>query len=156
MSINGKSRDEIAREANLVRARLLRTVEQLDQKRQEALDMRRQLRQHASQLAAFAGLLLVVAAGAVAIAVHRVATAAERRRRQRWLLAKTMWTHPDRELRAERRSFGAELIRSILLALATTLGALPVRLWTAKLEHVLRARLLGEGGGAGAPAPLTR
>jgi hypothetical protein len=142
MSINGKTRDEIAHEADLVRARLLRTVEQLDQKRHNAVDIRRQLREHTAQLAVFAGLLLAAAAGTVAIAVHRMATSAERRRRQRWLLAKRMWRHPDRELRAERGSFGAEVLRSILLTVTTTLVALPARLWSAKLERVFGVRML--------------
>jgi hypothetical protein len=127
MTVNGKSRDELAREANLVRSRLLRTVERLDQRRHDALDIRTQLERHLRQLVMAGGLLLVATAGAVALVVHHISTAAERRRRDRWRLARRVWRHPDRAMRAERRSFFGELARSLLLAIATTAVATPAR-----------------------------
>ncbi len=127
MNHNGKSRDELAREANQVRSKLLRTVEELDRRRHEVLDVRAQLQAHVRQLALFGGLLLVATAGAVAAVVHRISTAAQRRRRNRWRLAKRVWRYPERTLRSERRSFFGELARSILLASASAAVTLPVR-----------------------------
>jgi hypothetical protein len=127
MSHDGKSRDELTREANDVRSKLLRTVEQLDRRRQDAFDVRLQLQRHLRQLSIFAGMLLLVTAGTVTLVVHRTVNANQRRRRNRWRLAKRLWRHPERTIRAERRSFFGELARSILLAVASTAVTLPAR-----------------------------
>jgi hypothetical protein len=60
---------------------------------------------------------LAVAGGAVLV-MYRIAHAAERRRRARWHLARNMWRHPDRGLRAQRRSMPFEVARDVFLALA--------------------------------------
>jgi hypothetical protein len=127
MNHNGKSRDELAREANQARSKLLRTVEQLDRRRHDALDLRLQLRRHVRQLMAVGGLLLLATAGAVALVVHRVTSFTQRRRRDRWVLAKSMWRHPDRAMRGERGSFFAELARSLLLTMASAAVSVPAR-----------------------------
>jgi hypothetical protein len=127
MNHNGKSRDELAREANQVRTKLLRTVEELDRRRHEALDIRAQLHMHVRQLLLFGGVLVVATAGAVALVVQRISTSGQRRRRDRWRLAKRVWHHPERTLRGERRSFFGELARSILLAIASAAVTLPVK-----------------------------
>jgi ABC-type phosphate transport system permease subunit len=124
---NGKSRDDLAREANQVRTKLLRTVEQLDQRRHEALDLRKQVQEHVRQLTVAAGVLMLLVAGGVALVVHRVSTGAERRRRYRWRFAKRVWQHPERAMRAERRSFFGEVLRSVLLTVVSTALALPAR-----------------------------
>jgi hypothetical protein len=127
MNLNGRSRDELAREANVARSKLLRTVEQLDRKRQEVLDLRHQVRSHIGMLVVVSGLLLVATGGAAVISVKRIATAAARRRHQRWTLARHAWNRPGNVLRAERLSFPLEVTRSVLLALATSLLSVPVR-----------------------------
>jgi hypothetical protein len=127
MILDGRSRDELAREANLARSKLLRTVEQLDRKRQEILDVRHQVRKHLGMLVVVSGLFLIATGGTALISVQRIAHAAARRRRERWTLARHAWKRPGRVLRAERLSFPLEVIRSVLLALATTLLSLPVR-----------------------------
>jgi hypothetical protein len=142
---NGKSRDDLAREANQVRTKLLRTVEQLDQRRHDALDVRRQVQQHVRQLTIAAGVTMVALAGAVALLVHRITTAAERRRRYRWRFAREVWRHPDRAMRAERRSFLGEVTRSVLLTVVSTALAFPARRGVALLmsrapKHLLPAR----------------
>ncbi len=127
MSDNGKPRQELAREANEVRSRLLRTVERLDQRRHDTFDLRIQLERHVRQVAVVGALLVVATAGAVALVVHRIATAAQRRRRDRWRLARRAWRHPERAMRGERRSFFGELARSVLLGVATTALTQPAR-----------------------------
>jgi hypothetical protein len=127
MTENGDSRVELMRRADEVRFKLLRTVEQLDRRRHELFDLRRQLQRHSRQLAAAAGVLLLLTVGGVAIAGHRIATSAERRRRARWQLARELWRHPDRMIRAERRSFFGELVRLVLLTVLSAAVTVPAR-----------------------------
>jgi hypothetical protein len=135
MNLDGKSRDELAREANAVRSKLLRTVEQLDRKRQDLMDLRYQVRRHVGLLVAAAGVILLATGGAAIVSVHRVATAGARRRRERWTLARSAWKRPGRVLRAERLSFPLEVTRSVMLALATSLLSVPVRRLAATLSE---------------------
>jgi hypothetical protein len=127
MNPDAKSRDELAREANEVRSKLLRTVEQLDRRRRDAFDVRLQLQRHAWQFALGGALFLLGTAGVVALVAHRVATAPQRRQKERWYLARRVWQHPDRSLRGERRSFPRELARSLLLTAGSALLAVPIR-----------------------------
>jgi hypothetical protein len=127
---HGKTREELTRQANLIKSKLLRTVEVLDQRRHEAVDLKLQLQRHVRQIVAVAGVALVVTSLAVALAVHRISTAPERRRRNRRLLVGQMWRRPDLVMRSARRKgrpVGVELLRSILLGLASTLVLLPAR-----------------------------
>lgn len=127
---HGKSRDDLTRQANKVRSKLLHTVEVLDQRRHEALDLKLQLQRHMRTVLALSGIALVVTAGAVALAVHRISTAPERRRRDRRRLVGHMWRHPDRVIRGARREgrpFLVELLRSVLLGVASSLVLLPAR-----------------------------
>jgi hypothetical protein len=127
MKDNGDSRRELMRRADEVRFKLLCTVEQLDRRRHELFDLRQQLERHAAQLVGAAGLLLAATLGVVAVVAHRIATAAERRRRRRWHLARAMWRHPDRMIRAQRRSLFGETMRSVLLILASAAVSVPAR-----------------------------
>jgi hypothetical protein len=127
MNEDGKSRESLEVEANRVRAKLLRTVEQLDQRRHDAVDMHVQIGRHTKQIAIAGGLLVAAAAGVVALAVQRVASAPDRRRRGRWRLVQHLWQQPDRALRAERRSFFAELVRSLVFAAASSALSIPIR-----------------------------
>ncbi len=127
---HGKSRDDLTRQANQVRSKLLHTVEVLDQRRHEALDLKLQLQRHVRTVIALAGIALVVTSAAVAFAVHRISTAPERRRRDRRRLLGQMWRHPDRVIRGARREgrpFFVELLRSVLLGVASSLVLLPAR-----------------------------
>jgi tRNA/tmRNA/rRNA uracil-C5-methylase (TrmA/RlmC/RlmD family) len=127
---HGKSRDDLARQANQVRSKLLRTVEVLDQRRHEALDLKLQVQRHVRQIVAMAGIALVLSAGLVAFAVYRISTAPERRRRDRVRLVRHMWHHPDRVIRGAKREGRHSLVelgRSVLLGIASTALLLPAR-----------------------------
>ena len=145
---HGKTRDDLARQANVVRSKLLRTVEVLDQRRHEAVDLRLQLQRHVRQFVALGALAIILTSAAVAVAVHRISTAPERRRRNRRRLATEMWRRPDLVIRGTRRTgrpFAVELLRSVLLGLATTLALLPARrsikaLMEARAEKMAPAR----------------
>jgi hypothetical protein len=128
MNHNGKSRDELAREANQVRTKLLRTVEQLDRRRHDALELRVQVQRHMRQLVVAGSVILLGTCAAMVLVVQRISTATDRRRRNRWKLAKGVWQHPERALRAGRRtSFLGALLRPVVLALANVLLVLPAR-----------------------------
>jgi hypothetical protein len=134
MNHNGKSRDELAREANQVRTKLLRTVEQLDRRRHDALELRVQVQRHMRQLVVAGGVILLGACAAMVLVAHRISSAADRRRRNRWRLAKGVWQHPERALRAGRRtSLLGALLRPLLLALANALVMLPARRFVLRL-----------------------
>lgn len=141
MNHDGKSHDELAREANRVRARLLHTVEQLDQRRHEILEPRVQLAQHSRELAIAGAVLLAATAAGVGLAVYRIKTAPRRRWRGRWMLARDVWRHPDRAMHGERHSFWEEAARSVLLSLLTAAITIPARrLLTEVVEGARRRR----------------
>ncbi len=139
MSGNPKSREELTEEAEQVRSKLLRTVGELDDRRHGAIAFRKQLERYARNIAIAGGLLLVVTAGALVLGVNRLTSAADRRRRGRWHLAKSLWSHPERGLRGERRSFFGEIVRSLLLSIASAGVTFPVRHFAAQLERSARA-----------------
>lgn len=92
MNSNERMHD-LSLEANTTRSRLLRTVEELDRRGHEVLDLRLQLRRHAREVAV-AGLVLVVAAGGLAVVVVEGVLSSRHRARRRWTLARWVWAHP--------------------------------------------------------------
>jgi hypothetical protein len=124
---NGKAREDLLRQSQEMRNKLVRTVERLDERRHDAFDVRRQLARHLKQVAIGAGLFMVGTAAAAAFVTYRAMTAERRRRRARWRLAKDTWNRPERELRAQRGSFAGEVLRSLGFTLATSLLAAPLR-----------------------------
>jgi hypothetical protein len=124
---NGKIRDDLLRQSQDTRDKLVRTVERLDERRHAALDVRRQLKRHLTQFVVASGLVVVATAAGSAFVMYRLMTGHRRRRSARWRLAKDVWSHPERELRAQRGSFGAEVARSVAFTIATALLAAPFR-----------------------------
>lgn len=127
MSHDGKLRDELVHQADAVRDRLIHTVRLLDQRRHEALDVKYQLQRHVKQVVAMAFLVVLATTGAVFLVTHRISTAAARRRRDRWRLARTVWRNPARALRAERGPIHEEALRSVALSLVTMILTTPAR-----------------------------
>jgi hypothetical protein len=141
---HSKAREDLTRQANLVRSKLLRTVEVLDQRRHDAVDLKLQLQRHVRQVVVVAGIALVLTAVAVGFAVHRISTAPDRRRRNRRRLARQMWRRPDLVMRSSRRTgrpFAVELLRSVLLGVASSLVLLPAR---RSIKVLLEGRLQEE------------
>jgi hypothetical protein len=127
MNQEGKSREDLLRDADTVRSKLIHTVEELDRRRHEALDLGLQLRRHAGPLAALGLFAAGTVAAAIALAVQRVSTAALRRRRARWRLVKTVWFRPQRLLRAERLALALEGLCSAGMPIFTLMLVLPAR-----------------------------
>jgi hypothetical protein len=140
--------DDLAREANRVRSKLLGTIDQLRHRGEDVRDLRLQLRRHARQLLLLGGALIVVTAGGVALVVQRMAAARSRRRRERWSLAKSMWRHPERALRGERRTVLGQVLRSVLVSVLTALVTIPAR---RAVLALLPSVADGEGEGEGHP-----
>lgn len=69
--------DELVREISTVRTDLTETIGELDRRRHELFDIRRQLRQNPIRLLAVAAALLAIAVGGISLEVAR------RRRRER-------------------------------------------------------------------------
>jgi hypothetical protein len=124
---NGKLRDDLLRQSDEMRNKLVRTVARIDERRHDTFDVRKQINRHLKQVAIAAGLILVGTSGVVAFAVYRVMSASQRRQGARWRLAKDAWSHPQRELRARRSSFAVEVLRSLAFTALTTLLAAPIR-----------------------------
>ena len=133
MTGNNESRDDLLRQADDARTRLLRTVVVLDQRRHNALDLPKKMGRTLGRFAMVGALVAVGSAAVATLAAHRVMTRRHRRRqreRARWRLAWSAFHHPEREVRAERperRPFAVEVLRSLLLTLITSALAVPVR-----------------------------
>ncbi len=112
------ARDELAHEADVMRSKLIRTVERLARRRHEAFSWRFQLQRHVGTVVV-GGVVLVGAATTALLLARDHAAATRRRRHARWALAERLWTHPRRALRATPRSFAAEVARSLALKLVT-------------------------------------
>jgi hypothetical protein len=126
-SRNGRTREDLLRRSQDMRAKLVRSVERLDERRHDAFDVRKQLQRHLKQLAIAGGLVIVGTAGTAAFVMYRLMTAQHRRRGARWRLAKDMWDHPERELRAQRGPFAGEVLRSLAFSVVTSLLSVPLR-----------------------------
>jgi hypothetical protein len=135
--------EELHEAADQARARLLDTVVRLEQRERKVVDVTKQVAHSARRFSL--PVVGLVAVGITALVVHGLAFRKRPRARDRWRLLETFWRHPDRELRAERRSFGVEVLRSSLLTLATSALAIPLR-------HAVRT--LGDRAGQSlAPKP---
>jgi hypothetical protein len=127
--MNGRldtSRAQLMAKADMARARLLHTVAELDRRRHDALNVGNQVRRHMTGLLVLAGVSVVGLAGGALYIVHRAATAASRRRRERWRVMRRVWAHPER-FGSEPQSFGGKLWRSIAMGVLTTLAVAPAR-----------------------------
>jgi hypothetical protein len=134
MRPNGKSRVELEHDANVARSKLLRTVEQLDRRGHEVLDLRLQLRNHLRQVVLGAGVLMLATVGMIGIVVHRVTAAAERRRVERGGALRSGWRRPRPEAQRERPWF-VEVVRSVAIGALTTAAMIPVRRLAARLAQ---------------------
>jgi hypothetical protein len=121
----GKSREELALEANQVRRQLLHTVEQLDSRRQQVKRVRVRLEQTVRHVVVYGAATILATAGVAALVAWHVASSAQRRRRERWRLARGVWRHPERVMRGPPPL--AALLRTVLLSAASSLATIAVR-----------------------------
>jgi hypothetical protein len=121
-------REKVEKTADRLRDELLLTLEELERRRERALDVKYQLRQ---ALEKNRELLLKVGGVALGLAVVGWGYSAWRARhheellwKHRRLALKRAWEHPDRVAsHAEERPVGFELGRKLVLIFATTLAS---------------------------------
>jgi hypothetical protein len=124
-----------------MRNKLARTVERIDQRRHDVLDVKKQVVRHLKEIAVFAGLVVVATGAASAYVMHRLLTAGHRRGRGGWL-GPALQRLGDRGRRSgggrgreewvvrpegRRRSFARDVVRSLALTLITSLLARPLK-----------------------------
>jgi hypothetical protein len=112
---------DLTQEADAVRASLLHTVEELDHRRHQALDVKYQVRQHLTGVIAAGAIGVVAALGGLVMLIRRAATAGERRRIERMHMLERLWMHPEQVAQAheKRPSFVWSLGRTVLMGLAS-------------------------------------
>ncbi len=93
-------REALEREAERVRARLYGTLDVLDQRRHEVLDVKHQVEEHVVPVMAGGAVFFVGIGGVVALAIHHAVHARRHRGRERMNALLRMW----RRDRSSRRS----------------------------------------------------
>jgi len=110
-------REQLVLRVDEARAKLLHTVEQLDCRRREALDLGRQMRRHLGLLVIAGGVVLLATAGAIALVTRGINALGRQRRLDRWRIPKDLGLHRIRALRPRQRPLLNEVARSLLLPL---------------------------------------
>ena len=112
-------RERLEREANMARARLATTIDEIDRRAHEAVDVKLQLRRHAAPLAVAAGIVVLPIVAAIGVGIYRLATRDARMRRERVRALKRGWRHPDRLARYKNPPLAVEMGRRILVGAVT-------------------------------------
>ncbi len=120
----GSGREQVERTADRIRDELLLTLEELERRRERALDVRYHALRHRDLLVGAAAAALVLAGTGVGLAAwrryHREHILAKKRRRA----LRRAWAHPDRVAsRAEQRPLAVELGRKLVLIFAAALAS---------------------------------
>src|SRR5437899_1202460 len=89
------ARYELERKANVARARLLGVIDELDRRRHEILDLKLQLKKHASDVVSAAGGLLFGIGATVAVTLYRQSRYQRRVRQERLRALVRLWRHPE-------------------------------------------------------------
>jgi hypothetical protein len=124
-SIDERPREELEREAERARARLMSTLDVLDRRRHDLLDVRARVKDHELAIVGGAAAVALLVCGAIGAAIH---DAVQRRRhpsrknRERIKALAGLWKHPDRAVRAQERSFGGEALRKVAMAVLSTVA----------------------------------
>jgi hypothetical protein len=131
MNRNDNGRVDLKDQANAVRSKLLRAVEELDRRRHNALDWRLQLRDHAGRVAMVGAAVVAATIVAIALTAHRASAAAERQRLAQRGVLRGRWRAPPPPPR--QRGFFAETVRSIAIAALTAGAMIPLRRLAAQI-----------------------
>jgi hypothetical protein len=125
MSDHDRHREDLQRQADDVRSKLVTTIERIDQRRHDLLDVPRQIGRHLKGVAVVVGLMVVASAGLTALATYRL-VARRAAPASPWRLALGAGAGSERAA-PPRRSFVKDVARSLALTLVTTLLARPLR-----------------------------
>src|SRR5207249_196310 len=87
---------ELEHRADVARARLLGTLDELDRRRHELFDWKLQLRRHSGEVLGTLGGIVAGVALTAGIVAYRVSSRERRLRRERWHAFDRLWRHPER------------------------------------------------------------
>jgi hypothetical protein len=140
-----KERRGLEAQADFVRARLVRRLDALLERKRHLLNPVEELQQHAAlAVAVSAGAALLLGTG-VAVLAYRVSTRKERARRARWAGWLRLVTHPERVTPKSHGFLRGVAEKSVSAVVAASLAAAAKHLISELAEHPLSL-----------PAPLTR
>jgi len=129
-----RERERLEREADLARAKLITTLDVLDQrghelvhKGKEMADVKLQVRRHIVPIVIVAGIAALAVVSGIGVAIHRYATREERKRRERRRLPSRVWEHPERVAQVQRPPVLTEIGRKLFVSTATMLGMSLIR-----------------------------
>jgi hypothetical protein len=120
-----EKRELLERSANRTRARLIDTIEALDHRRHEVMDVRGQIEKqvtaHWKPLAIVGGAMVVGLGTVLGLSIYWAATRRERLRRERWSALRRLWQHPERLARPDppKGSMAWSIARKVLTATLT-------------------------------------
>ncbi|RKH49193.1 hypothetical protein [Corallococcus llansteffanensis] len=121
-------REQVEQTADRIRDELLLTLEELDRRRDRAMDMRYHVNQHRDLLVTVGAAALMVVGVGVGVAIYRSRHYDERVRRRRRKALERAWAHPERVATSvEDKPLGAELGRKLVMIFATTLATAVAR-----------------------------
>ena len=121
-------REQVEKTADRLRDELLLTLEELDRRRERALDVKYQVRQAVEKnrdvLIQAGGVALALAVVGMGVSWWRARHREELLWKHRAQAARRAWEHPDRVAsRAEERPVGLELGRKLVLIFVSTLAS---------------------------------
>jgi hypothetical protein len=125
MSDHDGHRENLLRQAEDARTKLVTTLERIDQRRHDLLDVPKQLGRHLKEAAVVVGLMIVASAGVAAFAIYRL-LARRPAPRSSWRVPRLAGSSSE-HVGPPRRSFVKDVARSLALTLVTTLLARPLR-----------------------------
>lgn len=124
MTKSTDDRAQVEHAADRIRGELLLTLEELDRRRERALNVRYQLTSHRDWLMVAGGAALVLAGLGVGVVLWRARHRQELLARKRREAVRRAWSHPDRlASQAEERPLSVELGRKLIIIFGTALAS---------------------------------
>jgi hypothetical protein len=120
--MSDEGREGIERRADITRFKLMRTLQALDRKRHEILDVRQNMHKHVIPLLVVSLSLAFSLGGAVAVLASRTAQKGARLRRERWEALVRALRHPERVARGNGVLALPLVARKLVPALVTTIA----------------------------------
>jgi hypothetical protein len=116
-------RKQVEQTADRIRDELLLTLEELDRRRERAMNVRYQAEQHRDLIIGVGAVAMVAVGLGVGYAIYRSRHQDEKLRRERRYALRRAWEHPESvAYAAKQRPLGAELGRKLVLIFATSLA----------------------------------
>jgi hypothetical protein len=135
------TRENLEREAERVRARLMSTLDVLDRRRHDVLDVKAQVQRHLVPVAAVGAGLVILAGGALGLSIYRATDRRRHKSRERVRAFWRIWKNPERTASYEPRSVVTQALRKALVA-AASMVAVEI---TKRAVRAMTAPVLDEG-----------